>query len=1181
MFSYLHGIRPSNRRSALPPPTAPRPATSSRYYHETNPSPPASNFELPSPRNSQSVSYNQPSPVSPDPPILPPISRVTSRDEIHVREDRGARGQQKILVPPDAPGGSRQEPALLGPVPYTHNSNVPAVALEDDSRRASRDADISLLSTSPERLRPAPSRQKRPIDRAYENMRAYSEPSRRQSLGIQPESFQFLQQSQFQPPLPPPKKFHPKSHGHPQNPPQPQRQPPPPPVKASQLGVPASSHKGHGKTRLNILNPMSLLARRRSSHAVEQAYSQDQSAPGLRLPDDYDPRIRGKVVHDFSAPRLARPLSAHEANAQATRQNREGTGLSEANQKGPLSNQEAESPSSTEREHTPVFKENFDDDVEPWSEEMDSPAKRKSSAFVYQVSLQGSKPGPNPSSLPAFARNLPTNLSDKIETIRKTSTPPPKSSLEVVIEPPLSHQKSAKSSPPNSPPSTRSRATSINELSFQTLGSPQRYKSNASRFSFDLAGVGSAAQEKSLEDKHREHAKKRERESGVSYNHDMDDDDGYADYDLDDDDGGFEERIPGVNADEDEPAMPALRQGAENFNFISPNKSSFESAASQVSTGLTSPGTPRDSQGHPAAFTVSKNPLAPADPQLHQGQMSKEDTARPKSTPGPSTDPSLQVQPLQREIVSETNLAGLPRNYDYQDDDMYFDDGMIDDFEDEEHQPFDESIFDDDTSRIYGLPLRDLKPSSEAQKPNEYASSQALRPEQATQSTAGQEGHSVALPPSDISQDGDTGMAELRDSVTDLNKPARAASFNHCAGLTQDNLGLHDKLAFAANQAALDGRFNRSYSQSSAHRPQGGIDPSQVLGLSANQTEHINSLLNVDTADDDVDFAFDDAHVAFTEAEDDDPIIAAANAEALENDDDGFYGQEFGFFARASGSSESEYVNGGYFGSRALEGIHRMNSGRDNFQEPSLTPITERSEWSNRNSTISLAMHGYPLSSQYQSNPQLVDLMRVQEETEMSMEALRKLRRGAWGGSNTSLHSNSNSQNSGSPLTYLPPGITTAPLVQQTNSNGSIVSPLTQNMASSFHSLTSSNDLVSSNDSDASPVVDDPTITGSTSQPGLIIQPIGPPQRPLSQSGLTMYSMGPPPRPPPRPPTDTSPVKRSAINTPWTPGHKRNSSGAESVSYIDEGGKWFIERTRVNEETGEIEVVGRSEAGRI
>lgn len=45
MFSYLHGIRPNNRRSANPPPSRPQ-TSSSRYYHEKSTSS-SSNFDLP------------------------------------------------------------------------------------------------------------------------------------------------------------------------------------------------------------------------------------------------------------------------------------------------------------------------------------------------------------------------------------------------------------------------------------------------------------------------------------------------------------------------------------------------------------------------------------------------------------------------------------------------------------------------------------------------------------------------------------------------------------------------------------------------------------------------------------------------------------------------------------------------------------------------------------------------------------------------------------------------------------------------------------------------------------------------------------------------------------------------------------------------------------------------------
>ena len=908
------------------------------------------------------------------------------------------------------------------------------------------------------------------------------------------------------------------------------------------------NQKNTGKAKLNLLNPMTLLARRRSSQAVEEAYSQSQITP--RLPDDFDPRIRGKMVHDFSAPRPSRPVSSNETA-------KEFEGLPESNRKRPSPTQDESSPSTIEKEHTPVFKENFDDNVESWSSDMDSPAKRKSSAFMYQVSLQASEP-PDPSSLPAFARNLPSNVVNGIDTLRKTSSPPPKAPLEVLIEPPAPNQKSAKSSPPTSPPKTRSRATSsINDVSFQIPGSPQRFKSNASRFSFDLAGVGSAAQEKLLEEKHRQKAKRKERESVQFENEDLDGDDEYADYDLDD--GGWEEQIPGVNTDAEESEMPVMQHNLEHLQFVSPNKSSFESGTSHASTDLTSPATPRDSQGHSVGLAASTSSPNFAEASHEDDCIPSKFLDSPKRSGSHGILDAKSNKLSLQDVPPHSGLAGLPRRYD-QDDDMYFDDGMIEDFDDGEPQVFDESVFDDDTSRVFGLPLRDLKTLPGPLDHTHFPEDSLLDIENSTSQTIDthQILRSTRSPPR-LSNDDDT-MAEMRDSVADLNPPMRALSTSQITGLTQDNLGLHDRLAFAANQAALEGKFNRSHSQTSTHESHDG--PNSSLGT-ATQENHLNSQIDgimfACCNDDYDDFVFDDVNAAFTGAEDDDPIIAAANAEALENDDDGFYGQEFGFFARKPGASESEYANGGYFGARALEGIHRMNSGRGDFLEPSLTPITERSEWSNRNSMVSLAMHGYPLSAQYQSNPQLAELMRVQEDEEMSLEALRKLRRGAWGGSDGSLQSSNNSQNGGSPLTYL------APFMQSTNSNNSLMSPNSQNLAGSFHSL-SSGGQASSNDSDPSPSGDSPTITISPSFSGLMIQP---------------HPIG----PPPPPPTDSSSSARRSFTNPkpWAPGHSRASSGAESVSYREENGRWFCEKTRVIEETGEVEVLGRSviEGGRI
>ena len=1009
-------------------------------------------------------------------------------------------------------------------------------------------------------------RPKRPIDVAYESMRSYGEPPYRQPLGTRSENQPFIPEPLRRPPPPPSK---PSPHGT-----EPQWHHSHTPGKVVQQAQPATVQNRHGKARLNLLNPMSLLARRRSSQAVEEAYSQGQVTSGLRLPDDYDPRIRGKVVHDFSAPRPGRNNSSGESSIPPLqiKENRRSLDVGQKRLSPNLASSllDDESPSSTEREHTPVFKENFGDDIQPWHDDLDSPAKRRASAFMYKMSLQEHQPEPNPSSLPAFARSLPPKvppkdvqaISNAIDAIQKASSPSPRPPLEKVLENPLPNQESAKPYPLMSPPKTRSRSTSLSDTNLDGPGSPRRYKSNASRFSFDLAGVGSAAQEQLLEERHRQQkAKRTQRESVLSDDNETYDEDEYADFDGmdDDDDEGLEEKIPGVNADDEDSEMP-LMQKATEMSFISPNKSSFDSVSGPVSTSMTSPGTPFDSQSHQNSKVVSDSPQKLAQPQQLSQNWVSENSLRPKSVPGVASHSGFDAQPLPREIASESNLAGLPSRYENQeDDDLYFDDGMIEDLGDEENQGFDESVFDDDTSRVYGLPLRDLKFLSVAQNSRNLTANQAKGHEihLVRQSSSN---HGIGDPTLPESIEDEDTAAELMDSVADLKQPTRG-SFSQVPGLTQDNLGLHDQLAMAANQAELAGRFERSYSLASTHESNDGFS-------SLGQTHPHNEQLNLSLKDlgsrmgDEIeDLSFDDAHIGFDDEEADDTIIAASNAEALENDDDGFYGQEFGFFARASGSSESEYVNGGYFGSRTLEGIHRMNSGREN-KDPSLTPITERSEWSNRNSAISLAMHGYPLSAQYPSNPQLASLMNVPED-EMSLEALRKLRRGAWGSSEGSSQSSNNSQNSGSPLTY-PPGMIVPSLLQPANSNGLSINASNQNLASSLHSYSSSNGHLSSADSDPSPLLESPTITLSTSQPGLYIQqPMGPP---------------------PPPPADTSPVRRNAGvgKVPWTPSHSRNSSGAESVSYREEGGKWICEKRRMDV-TGEMEVLGRSfvEAGRI
>ncbi|KAF2860120.1 hypothetical protein K470DRAFT_258274 [Piedraia hortae CBS 480.64] len=149
----------------------------------------------------------------------------------------------------------------------------------------------------------------------------------------------------------------------------------------------------------------------------------------------------------------------------------------------------------------------------------------------------------------------------------------------------------------------------------------------------------------------------------------------------------------------------------------------------------------------------------------------------------------------------------------------------------------------------------------------------------------------------------------------------------------------HAALAKSANRAAAEGRFIRQPSISSEPaNPQPSPDDRSLYS----QDDAAQSPSKME-----FDFGFDDPPV-----DEDDDMVAAANADVLSSEDAAFYGQEFGFYARARPYSEAgEPVNGGYFGKEGDDGLTRRKS----IKEPNLTPITERSEFSRRSSAVNFS----------------------------------------------------------------------------------------------------------------------------------------------------------------------------------------------------------------------------------
>lgn len=1141
MFSYLHNIRPGNRRSAVatvtnaPPTGLPRqhqePSVIARETHGIG------LF-----RDNNSWSISSPLPISADPPVIPPITLAAYSHESSL--PKGTVSQSSRLAMEQVEGKYSDRHGSLARTSGTSSSGnfttVPPPNFHFEVEESQPPKLQFFASGSPQ-----PQQEQKPY---------------LQSMARTPSQ----ENTSFLPP--------------------PDRPPPPPPVghtKPEKPGPIGLHQARHSKTKLNLLNPMSILTRRKSSQPVpplnldKHSHTKGPDRPTLGLSDDYDPRIRGNIIHDFSAPQTGRLYSSSNANA-LSRDNGQVWKAMVKNQSklSPVTHSslsDEESPNSVERQHTPVFKEHFDDDIGHSSSGIHRESI-KPSAFMYQVALKESylEPAPDPSSLPPFARNLASKLSKATETADQTLAP--KGSLEVVHEMSLpdetSPSLSSKSSPPVSPPKARSRASSNADSPFQPGGMPKRFTSNASRFSFDMAGVGSSAQEKILEERHRQKAKDKARISDASTASQRDDywneeesGETYSGYNSIDDDVDFEESIPGINADADKSSGAPASEAIHDLQALSPIRSSISSLDSpdknsmaRVDGSSTSP----DQPTHHPASDLWPNPLKQNS---HDCSSTYTKTAL-LSGQGPglgiAVSPSHHAHPSLPENKEEQEyaapLAGIPRQYDFQDDDdLYFDDGMIEDVDIRDDEAFDESVFDDDTSRVYGLPLRYLRLSDTERKKGELG----LDHIGSQSHDADTNNNAVPNPDARDSKAPQTSPQPGSNSLFDESSSENRNSFRQASSLTQDNLAAyHDALAFAANQAALNGEFTRS--ESVAKR--GPVEPSTELSgeipAHGNRNHEVHGLPAKFDFQDPDDFDYDDAHS-------DDPIIAAANAEALENDDEGFYGQEFGFYARASGTGE--YSNGGYFGPQGIEGIGRSHSGRANFQEPSLTPITERSEWSNRNSAISLALHGYSQSAQQaMSSPglaQLADMMSL-EEDDLSFSALMKLRRDAWGGSTASLPS---SHSNGSQLnlpTIISPGSGTAATNQT----------LSPNIRSSTHSIHSSNSF-NSTDSDSSP--SSPTITV--------------PAHMIPQKGATSSSESPPNKAHTLHNTSEHNVPSnrpgSAHSADQAKGHKRKSSGAETVSYTHEedgGGRWVIEKRRISE-GGKVEVLGREvvEGGRI
>ncbi|KAK2074175.1 hypothetical protein P8C59_008401 [Phyllachora maydis] len=517
-------------------------------------------------------------------------------------------------------------------------------------------------------------------------------------------------------------------------------------------------------------------------------------------------------------------------------------------------------------------------------------------------------------------------------------------------------------------------------------------KSTSSRFSFDM--IGAAKQEKLLEERHRQREmdkntsdppEPRDRDSRFD---DFDGDD--MDYDAMMDDDGLEEAIPGINVDladdtldvdgddddddddDDDEAATDPDNDQENFaGFVFQRSNPAPALASPRTAGPGMPATPRDANGTAIGCAVTKEDTSsgPVDSALAWGEGGT----------------GLGIRGLDTDMRQGGSQA----------EDLYFEDGLADELDFEHEGPkFDEALFDLDDTDQYGRPI----PGAFAKAREHHVAQQR---EEASRKDAAAE---VSPSP---------GVTASWPTPVPSAVPSAVPVVPDVSALPSQELEYQAALAEAAHKAADSGKFWRGSSSPG---------PADVVTItsptdSAGSQSHTGAEVE----------AMDEYEL------DDDGIIAEANASALANDADGFYGREFGFFSapaarqagKAQASSRSaknclsvenlyQYASGGYFGPGGA-GLGPDASGRLVSREPNLTPITERSEYSNRNSFMSLALSppglgsGGPGSdgrnSSLLQSPGLAQLAMMADDDKMSVSALLKLRNRAWGGSQASLAS--------------------------------------------------------------------------------------------------------------------------------------------------------------------------------
>ncbi|KAJ9635167.1 hypothetical protein H2199_008653 [Coniosporium tulheliwenetii] len=714
-----------------------------------------------------------------------------------------------------------------------------------------------------------------------------------------------------------------------------------------------------------------------------------------------------------------------------------------------------------DRAHTPVFTEHFDDDLQPQDSESAIRAEALANKdFLKRASLQAPD---NPSKFaPPFARHSPLSsplksLSPPLDPVEQRTESPP---LATVPESPLTGAFEEKTFQ-RTPPKARTRALSGGDTAWQPAGLPAHMNSRSSRFSFQMSGGDSSAEERLLEERHKAKAAAKAEATTSATPSQRPDPDPYEEeeedaYDYDGlDDGGYEEEINMIGADADDEdgfgasplnAQPTVGMGHIGFQNAwktssnSMNEFSLPELATALSQNTTGhaiesmdeaeDGLTEHTSGHKTYFATS-HPIQDIHG-LGLLDLNADAVAGAQRTDEtPDTSPSNAVSGRQDsgKVIYGKELS----------DDLYFDDGLIEVRDDVDGDDFDESTFDDPSGPLYARPPPKPRPDAPAFSFGGMSLS------------GGPIDGGVETGNMDVVGDDEPLHHRPRNTSSALPLHQTHKPFGESSAGFNNLMAYHSALADAASKAAASGRFTRkdSMGNSTPFNPSAEDNESEIAGFddsrpslmpfdgrsSHESAATFTGLGMTGLADEGYGitrFQDDYDYPDFDDNVEDDPMIAAANAEALAYDSDGFYGQEFGFYAAPIQNleyAEALGAFGGFFGPKGFVEIGRRNT----LREPNLTPITERSEFSTRNSFISLKQFNSSSLTGALPSPGLAQLARMSpygfpngnatdddaSDMEMSLLQLQKLKKSAFGGSQVSLGSTASSPRNSSPTVQL------------------------------------------------------------------------------------------------------------------------------------------------------------------